>query len=139
MLLRVQNIRVEAQHLRARCAMAEAKATGNTKLLAIATTSAQKIKKEKKPWAMAIAQLVDASVAAIRGDAGAVKMLDTAEHALTAADMHLYAAVVRYRRGQLVGGDEGKTLADTARGELEKLGAHNPHRIADMIMPGIGS
>jgi hypothetical protein len=138
MLLRVQNIRVEAQHLRARCAMAEAKATGNTKLLAIATKSAQKIKKEKKPWALAIAELVDASVAAIREDAGAAQMLDTAERSLAAADMHLYAAVARYRRGQLVGGDEGKALASAASAELEKLGAHNPHRIADMIVPGLG-
>jgi hypothetical protein len=139
MLLRVQNIRVEAHHLRARCAMAEAKATGNTKLLSIASTSAQKIKKEKKPWALAIAELVDASVSAIRGDAGAAPMLESAEKSLVAADMHLYAAVVRYRRGQLVGGDAGKTLADAARAELETLGAHNPHRIADMIVPGIGS
>ena len=39
MLLRVQNIRVEAHHLRARCALAEAKSAGNKGLLDVATGS----------------------------------------------------------------------------------------------------
>lgn len=138
MLLRVQNIRVEAHHLRARCAMAEAKATGDTKLLDVATKSARKIKREKKPWALAISKLVEAGVTAIRGDAGAAKLFDTAEQALTAADMHLYAAAAKYRRGQLLGNDEGKILEVNAISELATLGAHNPHRISDMIVPGVG-
>ena len=104
MLLRVQNIRVEAQHLRARCALAEAKASGDANL-DVATKAARMIERERMPWALAIARLVDASVAAVRGDAGATAALVAAEQALTAADMHLYAAVTRYRRGQLIGGD----------------------------------
>jgi hypothetical protein len=137
MLLRVQNIRVEAQHLRARCALAEAKATGNLRLLDIATKAARTIQRERMPWAIAIAQLVDANVAAVRGDKGASAALATAEQALTAADMHLYAAVARYRRGQL-GGDDGKPIAAAARAELVELGARDPDRIAGMITPGIG-
>ena len=137
MLLRVQNIRVEAQHLRARCALAEAKATGDQRLLDIATKAARTIERERMPWAIAIAQLVDANVAAVRGDDGATAALAAAEQALTAADMHLYAAVARYRRGQL-GGDDGKTIAAAARAELIELGARDPDRIAGMVTPGIG-
>jgi hypothetical protein len=137
LLLRVQNIRVEAQHLRARCALAEAKATGDARLLEIATKAARKIEREKMPWALAIAQLVDASVAAVRGDGGASNALLAAEHALVAADMHLYAAATQFRRGQLTGGDSGTALAAKAREELVALGARNPERIADMVVPGV--
>ena len=51
LLLRVQNIRVEAQHLRARCALAEAKASGNHRLLDIASKAARTIERERMPWA----------------------------------------------------------------------------------------
>ncbi len=91
------------------------------------------------PWAIAIAELVDASVAAARGDAGAADALLSAERLLAAADMHLYAAAARYRRGQLVGGDTGVTLAAAARDELVALGARNPERIADMVVPSVGA
>ena len=137
MLLRVQNIRVEAQHLRARCALAEAKATGDTRLLDIASKDARTIERERMPWAIAIALLVDANVAALRGAIGANSAMLAAETALTAADMHLYAAVTRYRRGQLIGGDEGTALTATARAELAGLGARNPERMADMVMSGV--
>ncbi|HEY5921169.1 MAG TPA: protein kinase [Kofleriaceae bacterium] len=137
LLLRVQNIRVEAQHLRARCALAEAKATGDARLLDLASKAARKIAREQMPWALAIAQLVDASVAAVRGDSGATNALLSAEHSLIAADMHLYAAVTRYRRGRLLG-DNGSALVAAAREELVALGARNPERIADMVVPGVG-
>jgi hypothetical protein len=119
LLLRVQNIRIEAQHLRARCALAQG-------LVDIARKAARTIESEKMPWATAIARLIDANVAVVRGDKNASDALATAEKALTAADMHLYAAVARYRRG-----------APDARAELEKLGARNPSRIADMVMPAV--
>jgi hypothetical protein len=139
LLLRVQNIRVEAQHLRARCALAEAKASGDPGLLAIATKAASVIRRERMPWAIAIAELIDANVAAVRGDRTAPTALAAAEQALIAADMHLYAAVTRYRRGQLTAGDEGTTAAAAARDELRALGAREPDRIAGMIMPGIAA
>jgi serine/threonine protein kinase len=131
LLLRVQNIRVEAHHLRARCAIAEASASGDPRLLRVATKAARTIEREQLPWAIAIARLVDANIALVRGDAGANAALLAAEQALTAADMYLYAAVIRYRRAQLAGGDTA-----TARDELVALGARNPERIADMVMPG---
>jgi hypothetical protein len=137
LLLRVQNIRVEAQHLRARCALAEAKSTGDTRLLAIASKAARKIERERMSWAIAIAQLVDASVAAARGDSGANDALAAAEKSLRAADMNLYAAATSYRRGQRIGGEAGSELAAAARDELVTLGARNPERIADMVAPGV--
>jgi eukaryotic-like serine/threonine-protein kinase len=139
LLLRVQNIRIEAQHLRARCALAEAKATGNHRLLDIATKAARKIEHERMPWALALAQLINASVSALRGDKGAAAALARAEQLLSAADMRLYAAATRYRRGQVIGGEAGDKLATEARVELEALGARNPERIADMIVPGVGA
>src|SRR5204863_1272329 len=70
LLLRVQNIRVEAQHLRARCALAEAK-RGDQDLLDVATKAARTIEREHMPRADAIAKPVDANVAAAPGDASA--------------------------------------------------------------------
>jgi eukaryotic-like serine/threonine-protein kinase len=137
LLLRVQNIRVETQHLRARCVIAEAKASGNLGMLDVATNAARKIAGERMPWALAIAQLISASVAVLRGDARAKDALLATEQALTAADMHLYAAVTRYRRGQLIGGEQGDKLAAAARDELLGLGARSPERIADMVAPGL--
>lgn len=57
----------------------------------------------------------------------------TAEKALTAAEMHLYAAVARYRHGQLL---DDKDLTAKAHAELVALGARNPERIAAMVAPG---
>ena len=139
LLLRVQNIRVEAQHLRARCALAEAKRTGDKSLLELASKAARTIEREHMPWSTAIAKLVDGNVAAVRGDNGGAGLLAAAEQALTAADMHLYAAVTRYRRGQLIGGAEGGALLAKATDELTALGAKNPARIADMVVPGIST
>lgn len=136
LLLRVQNIRVEAQHLRARCALAEAKRTGEASLLGDASKAARAIERERMPWALAIARLVDANVAMVRGDNGAAGLVAAAGKALADADMHLYAAVTRYRRGQLIGGEDGTALVTSARDELIALGARNPERIAAMVMPG---
>jgi hypothetical protein len=114
MLLRVQNIRVEAQHLRARGALA----IGNVE---IPRQAARAIERERLPWAIAIAKLIDANIALVRGD-DATEALVAAETALTAADMHLYAAVARFRR-------------DGNRDKLLELGATSPERIAGMVMP----
>jgi hypothetical protein len=73
----------------------------------------------------------------MRGDTAATDALLAAEQALSAADMHLYAAAARYRRGQLLGGDAGNSLAAGAHDELAGLGARNPERIADMVVPGV--
>src|SRR5690606_24861443 len=96
------------------------------------------IRRERLPWALAIAQLVDASVAALRDAPGASDALAATEQVLTAADMHLYAAATRYRRGMLVGGEAGSALAAAARDELLALAARNPARIAAMVVPGAG-
>jgi serine/threonine protein kinase len=136
LLLRVQNIRVEAQHLRARCALAEAKHNGDARLLAVATQAARTIRREHMPWATAIAQLVEASVAAVRKEAGAAEKLAAAEQALGAADMHLYAAATRLRHGTVLGGAHGNEIVNAARKELATLGATSPERIADMVAPG---
>ena len=56
LLLRVQNIRVEAQHLRARCALAEAKASGDLAAPRHRDKAAHTIRRERMPWALAIAQ-----------------------------------------------------------------------------------
>ncbi len=118
-LLRVQLFRIEARHLRARCAIAAAVDEHGRDdpraLLGIAERDATRIEGENTPWGNALAQLLRAGIAGARSDTqNTISFLQSAERDLSSADMSLYAAAARRRRGELLGGDEGRSLVETA-------------------------
>lgn len=93
LLRRNQILFLESAHLRARTVVA-AVAAGEIpeRQLRLAERDARQIEHEAMPWSDPLAQLIRASVAALRGDASrAVALLAAAESGFEAADEGLYA------------------------------------------------
>jgi hypothetical protein len=56
--------------------------------------------------------------------------------AYIATNMQLYFAAVRHRRGELLGGDEGRSLVEASNALMAGQGIKNPARITAMYAPG---
>ena len=142
-LLRVQAVRIETLHLRARAALGAsggARGTERERLLETAAHDAERLERERMPWALALAALVRAGVDHRRG------LLDRAAAGLrrgiaaaTDTDLRGYAAAGRRALGGLVGGDEGASLVREADGWFRAAGGRRPERLADMLVPGFTS
>jgi eukaryotic-like serine/threonine-protein kinase len=89
------------------------------------------------PWGNPLAQLIHAGVACLRGRAAdAVALLRIAEAGFESADMSLYAAAARRRRGELVSGEKGRALIAAADAWMAGQQIRNPERMAAMLAPG---
>ncbi|MBK7400473.1 MAG: protein kinase [Myxococcales bacterium] len=141
LLLRVETVRVLQLDLHARCAIGAAAATRGSPsadLVARAANDAREISRVGSPWTLALAPVLRAGVSAVRGDrVGAVAELAHAEEALTATHMFLRAAAVRRRRGQLLGGDEGRRLVTEAEDALGRLGVRNVEAMTRLYTAGV--
>ncbi len=141
-LLRFQLYRVEALHVRARSALALTVQRAETDhrseaLLRSVNADANRIEREVAPWASPLAGLLRAGLAAARrNDAEVSRLLLVAEDEFRRLDMALYAAVAQRRRGELLGGDQGKALAAAADAWMAAQDIKNPERMADMLAPG---
>jgi len=83
------------------------------------------------------ARLLQAGAARVRGDEDeALRGLVLAEECLAASKMAGYVAVARRRRGELLGGDEGRDLITAANAWLEQQGVKNAAAWARMYAPG---
>jgi hypothetical protein len=136
--LRVQYLRIESYQLRARSALAmSASAADPETFLSKAARDAGKIKKERMGWSDPLARLVFATISVYREDIkDAIAKLALAESGFEAANMALYAATARYRRGELTGGKEGKSLMESVKLWMNKQKIKNPDRIIAMLTPG---
>jgi eukaryotic-like serine/threonine-protein kinase len=139
----VQLTRLEATHLRARAALAASSDAGSKShreaLIGEAARDARKIAGEKMPWSSPLAALLQAGVAAARGDkARALALLPQAAKGLDEAGMALYATAARWRQGKLGGGDEGKRLVAEAEAWLAKERIKAPAKMIAMLAPGFG-
>ena len=131
-----QNARIEMLFFRARIALARA-AGGQRAYLKKAAGDAVHLEREDAEWATALAALVRASIATTRGDRhDALSRLGAAERALREAGMAHYAAAAQYRRGQLLGGDEGRALLTPATAFFKEQGVANVDRIMNLLAPG---
>ena len=61
-----------------------------------------------------------------------------AEEKFVEAEMNAYVAVTKRRRGELIGGDEGRELVDAGNAWLAGQGIQNPTAWARMYAPGFG-
>jgi serine/threonine protein kinase len=146
-LLRVQPILIFTLYMRARCAIAGSSrisigipsvAEGEANLLRYAERDARKIERQKMRWADPLAALLRSALAFKRGDAStSVTLLAKAEDGFRSVDMRLFAAAARRRHGQLLEGDCGKVLVDTADAWMADQGIRNPARMASMLAPGL--
>jgi hypothetical protein len=73
------------------------------------------------------------------GGREAVSQLAAAERALLDAGMAHYAAAARYRRGQLLGTDEGRALVAEATRFFQEQTVVNVQRITNLLAPGTWS
>ncbi len=142
--LRLQTMRVELWHLRARAALGALATVGDAGQKGLFKVVRQAIKAirrdEDHPWARpAVAQL-EATLAARNGDIqSATELLVRAAAGYQAADMRLYAAACRYVDGSLTGprGGDGKR-AESA----EWMAAHGVTQVPKMVralIPGFGA
>ena len=138
MLLRIQAVRIEALHLRARCAIAAARGPQLRKAcLHSAERDARRIARERIPFAQAFSELVAGGVAALQGDgATAHRSAVRAIAACDAAGLAGYGAAIRRRYGQLLGGDEGAKLVQAANAWCNAQGVADPERMTGVLAPG---
>jgi hypothetical protein len=106
-------------------------------LLRGAERHARTILHERTRWGDPLAFLLQAGAAAARGKTEqALALLSSAEVGFTGADMALYVAAAQRRRGQLMGGDGGRSLVNTANAWMTAQGIKNPERMTTMLAPG---
>jgi tetratricopeptide (TPR) repeat protein len=137
MLLRIQGLRIEAKHLRARLALASAAGPQRERRLRIAEDLANSIANEQMTWSNPLAMLIHAGLAHRRGDdSRATALISRAIEGFEASDMTLFAAVARRRLGELRGGDDGGELVRQADDWMSKQQIKNPAAVANLMAPG---
>jgi len=139
LLLRIQQVQADVIQHAGRCAVAMAAASADpSPLLRLAEKSARRLDHQQLPWTSALAQLIKAGVAAVRGDAGrAGGLLADAAKRFETEDMGLFAASARRQLGQLRGGDEGRELIEQADAWMRAQSIRNPSRMASCLAPGV--
>lgn len=140
MILRVQIIRIEALHLKARCALSAAVSGGDDtqRLLKIAENLAHQIYKEDMKWAEPLAVLVQAGVASLRNEKQkAISLLSEACAGFEHGHMKLYAAVAKRRLAEITGGAEREHLKEEAEQWMREQKIKAPDKISRMLAPGI--
>jgi len=141
MLLHVECVRIFLVHLRARCALAAAATSKDpAQLLRQVAKAAHGLEKEKPPWSRPLPQILRAALAFRQGDkTRAANLLGAAAAALDGADMKLFAAAARRRQGQLLGGENGRTLLTLADTFMTSQKIQNPERMTELFVPGFAS
>lgn len=121
------------------CVAAAAQASGSAKrrLLREATRVAAALGRSRIDSGRGCAERLHACIAIARGHtAEAMARLLRAEVCFGRAEMHLMQAAVRWRYGQLLGGDEGTRLALEQLHVAEREGAKNPSALLASMVPG---
>ncbi len=145
LLLRVQTIRLFALHLRARITLALACSDQDRsgshidarQRLNRIVADIQRIEREKMRWGDGLAHLLRAGMAGYQGDrVNGERFLSEAITCLESVNMNLYAAAARRRLGQLIGGDQGRSLMAEADAWMTAQGIRNPARMTAVYAPG---
>lgn len=96
-----------------------------------------KIERENMDWSNPIAKLMRGGLAAAHGNnAEAVMHLTTAVQGFQSSHMMMYAAIAARRKGQILGGAEGKAQIAAADTDLRARGVKNPERYSNILAPG---
>jgi len=135
--LRIEYVAIIVLDVRARAAIAAATQDHQRRHLAEALTCARKLARKRSAWAHPISLLIRAGVASVRRqDPEALDLLERAEREFRAVDMAHFVAACQYRRGTLLGTDDGLTLVRAAEAWAASQGVVNPLRIFEMLAPG---
>ena len=137
---RLQIVRVVVLDMRARAALglAAGDQRERPRLLGEASRDARRIERDGFLIGPALALLVRAQIASLRGDVGSARtQLEQAAHAFDRVDMALHAAVARRCLGQLIGGGAGQALVAQADTFMTAQKIKRPERIVAMLAPGL--
>jgi len=139
LLLRIESLRIEALHLRARCALALAKGRAGSErrtLLRTVAGDANRLEKDGG-WGAPLARLLRAGMAALGRDAETAQShLDAAITGFAEVHMGLHESVALRRKGEIVGGHEGRALVGAADARMQAEDVRRPERMAAMLAPG---
>ncbi len=131
MFLRFQIMRATLDDLDGRVALA----TGGLDTRRIVRAAAR-LERERLPWTRALAAALRAGAAHRGGDAArARRELERAVVAFDGAAMAMHAAAARRRLAELVGGDAGAALRDTAEQWMARQRVADPARLTAMLLP----
>jgi serine/threonine protein kinase len=138
LILRIQQVRIECLYLRGRSALSAARQSAGrarVELLRQGASDATAIAGERMAWAMPLAELLRASLAAADADLpGAIAALERAISTATASDMMLHASAARWRLAALKSaGDNPRAGEDFMRSE----GVVDPARFIAMLTPDL--
>ena len=134
----IQSQRIDAYQLRGRAAMAMMAATAGPEYLKVVIDVARALRRQRAPWATGFADQLDGAVAAWRGDrAKGLALLASSERVFAKAEMNGYLAATRRRRGEYLGGDEGRLLIETADAWFATQRVKNPAALARCFAPAM--
>lgn len=118
-------------------AAAESEGRVRKKLLREAERATNHLDRHHTHYSGGQVALLRASVASVRGrNEETAELLASAELGFERAEAALMAAVIRRRRGELLGGEEGKELVDAADRWMAGQEIKNPPRMSAMLAPG---
>jgi eukaryotic-like serine/threonine-protein kinase len=98
---------------------------------------ALRLRRERMPWADTLAHTVMAAAENAAGDRAAT--LGALRAHLTSAaetEMAMHACAARHRLGELLGGDEGRALVESARETLTSEGIRKQAAWLAVFLPG---
>jgi eukaryotic-like serine/threonine-protein kinase len=98
---------------------------------------AQMLEKKRWGWAEAMAAHHRAVLASLEADdASVVRAIDQAMSRFEACEMRVHAAALRWRKGERLGGSEGRSEIEAAQAAMRACGVVNPRGFLRMITPG---
>ncbi len=137
MLLRIQILRIEAMHLRARVALASALDQNEPSRLALAEKMADKIAKDRMSWAEPLVSLIRAAVAQQRDNSEkAAGLLTDALEGFQREQMNLFAAATKRQLGELIAGERGAQMIVEADAWMTTQKIQNPRAMGRMLASG---
>jgi eukaryotic-like serine/threonine-protein kinase len=140
LILRIQTARIFALGLRGRCTLSQAELSSGTEraaLLRLVLRDAKLLLREQMPNSIPQAHLLRAGVNALRGDTETARsQLEQAVADFDRAEMMAYSSATRRSLGELLGGDEGRTLVERANAWHQAEMIRNPERFTAVFAPG---
>jgi hypothetical protein len=135
---RVQITRFGMRFVRGLAALAAYDELHDRALLRDAEACANAIAREKVTWSECFCEILRFGVGARRDAAErSLDHLILAEEKATTTGMALHRAVARYRRGEIIGGTEGKILIDEALAFMAVQNMRTPERMLNMLSPKV--
>ena len=142
---RTEVVRAMTHWARGGCAVAALNRRGassdlHKEWLAVARKDAATLAKSSLKQAQAWGLGIEAGLAlAINLKATAIAKLRAALTTYDEVGYAMYAAAARRRLGELIGGEEGRTLCEQGNAVMRAQGVVNPDAICEMLVPGCGS